>query len=106
MAISLPGSGFGKSLEERVAQLEKALQVDDQSLVLQVGTNTIEITATGITLRCAGRVNISTASDFTVVAGTNVRVSSGANAAYDAGGQMLVRASSHLTLRGSTINEN
>jgi len=95
-----------RSLEMRVAQLEKALQSSDKSLVFQVGNSRIEITATGIKLKTSGTIELQTSGDFRVWAGANVQVSATGNVSQRASGTMLVAASSTLSLKGSTINEN
>ena len=95
-----------RTLEMRVAQLEKAVQSTDQSIVLQVGNSKIEITATGIKLNTSGTIEISPSGDLRVRAGANVQVSAMGNLSNKACGAMDLTANSTLTLKGSTINEN
>jgi len=105
-AQALQANLQARTLEMRVAQLEKALQSTDQSLILQVGNSSIEITATGITLKTRGKIELRTSGDVRVWAGANVQVEAIGNASHKASGTMLVAASSTLSLKGSTINEN
>jgi large exoprotein involved in heme utilization and adhesion len=95
-----------KNLEARIAQLENTVKSSNQTLVLQVGTSKITITATDIKLESKGRIEILPTTDLVVRAGTNIDARASNNIIHRASGSMQVEASGVLTLKGSSINQN
>jgi len=106
-----------KTLENRVAVLEKAIQVTSGQIVLQMGRSTVTITDSGITLECAGTVEIDaknivltglsniqmTSGMNTVVsAGSNVQMTCGASALITTGADVQTKATRNLTLSGNS----
>ena len=83
MVIPISAEAIIKSLEARVANLEKALQVSASQVVLQAGTAKITLTPAG-----------------------NVQITAGGTAQLTSGGEMQIKATGKLVLKGSTIDEN
>lgn len=83
MAIPISADATIKSLEARVANLEKALQVSVSQVVLQAGTAKIILNPSG-----------------------NVQITAGGTAQLTSVGDMLIKASGKLALKGTTIDEN
>jgi hypothetical protein len=70
-----------QSLEARVAQLERLLQVQGDKVTLQSGGSSVAVSASGVTI---------TGRDITM----------------SATGQATIKASGNLTLKGSKIQQN
>lgn len=83
MPVASTADATIKALEARVTKLEKALQVSASQIVLQIGSAKIILTAAG-----------------------NVQIYAGTTAQITSVGDMLIKTSGHLNLKGSTINEN
>jgi len=83
MNIPVSAEATIKSLEARVASLEKALQVSARQVVLQAGTAKIILTTVG---------------DVQITAGGTAQLTSVSNT--------TIKATGHLILKGSTIEQN
>ena len=83
MVIPISAEAMIKSLEARVANLEKALHVSATQVVLQAGTAKITLTSVG-----------------------NVQITAGSTAQLTSVGDTTIKATGHHILKGSTIEEN
>ena len=90
MTLTLDSDVKARMLDTRVANLEKAIQVNGNTLTIQVGSSKIVIspneirleTNAAINIRCTGNLNVESTSSGTLKAG------------------------SKLTIRGSTVDIN
>ncbi|HTS70518.1 MAG TPA: hypothetical protein VMO17_16160 [Terriglobia bacterium] len=83
MIIPISAEAMIKSLEARVANLEKALQVSPNQVVLQAGTAKVTLTHSG-----------------------NVQITAGGTAQLSSAAETQIKAAGKLILKGSTIEQN
>jgi hypothetical protein len=106
MALPINADSMTKSLDSRIAALEKTIQSTPTTITLQVGGSKITISASEIRLETSGKITIRPMGDLTQDVGGNASTKAGMNLTLKASNQGSLEASGTLTLRGSVINQN
>jgi hypothetical protein len=88
-----------KTLQTRVAALEKALQVSASQIVLQTGSAKLTLTA-------EGNVQITAGLNTQITSGAGTVLTSGGATTLTSGGITQIKAANKLILKGSSIEQN